>query len=358
MFKIPILLVLLIVMSFNVLALNIHEEYESAKLSYEEKNYLKAAFSLEKVLNEYPDYSWAKLLEMKTAYELSDKEKFEKRYKELIKSSEEIRLNMFSFFMEKKIEDKLEEVFKNLINKENVEVDFLEYLYKMKRYKKILNRYSDTKFITLIEKEKTKADISYYKAIDELKKNNKIKALGFLEEAIDTYPENYIYYLKIGQVYADSRNYYIAEYNFLKALEFEDKEEIYLNLFELYKEMDNIDGIYSVSKKILHHVKVKKALKKIYEKENRKKRAVSILRSEGKKIMISRSNFNDLEIGDTYFLQREKDILRDSNTGEVLAVIKEKTAKVRVYELIDKIVVLYIIDEYEKLDRGVSYYLY
>ncbi len=70
--KILVLITSLILIN-NIFAINIYDEYQNARKFYFEKDYTKAAFSLEKVLNEVPDYEEAKLLYFKVRYETGER---------------------------------------------------------------------------------------------------------------------------------------------------------------------------------------------------------------------------------------------------------------------------------------------
>jgi len=366
--KLFILLICLI-LTQNILAINIYDDYQSARKFYFEKDYTKASFSLEKVLNKVPDYEEAKLLYFKVRYETGERFKVEIKdsyefvyrkgegattsaaslFYELIKTNDETRRDLFSYLMLQDETDLLEVVYDSLENKEELQAIFLEYLFVNKEYIKISEKYPELSYTKKIEGNKSKADGYYFTALKMLKENKTIDAMSLLHQAIDAYPENYVYYFKIAQLYADNKNFDLAEYNFLKALSFSDLNEIKENLFNLYYLQGKYDEAYSISRDINNIPKIREKLRDMYYKQDDKNVYVRVITKEGRSLGVDKrliTRERNLEIGDTFLLNTTVPGIYDNRTGERLATRMEPVARVRVSNIEEKLVTFEIVEEY------------
>ncbi len=366
--KILVLITSLILIN-NIFAINIYDEYQNARKFYFEKDYTKAAFSLEKVLNEVPDYEEAKLLYFKVRYETGErfkvelKDSFEFVYKkgegsttsaaklfyELIKTNDKTRKDLFNYLMLQDELELLETVYDNMDDKELLKSVFLEYLFINKEYDRISDKYPENSYISKIESDKAKADSYYFTALKMLKENQTIDALSMMQDAVRVYPENYVYYFKIGQVYADNKNFDLAEYNFIKALSLEDLEEIKINLFNLYYAQRKFDNAYEVSKDISHLPEVREKLKSMYYEQEDNNVYVRVITRFGSEITMDKrviTRERNLNIGDTFTISSAVPGIYDNKTGEKLATRAIPVARIRVSNVEDKLVTFEIVEEY------------
>lgn len=353
----------------GIFATNLYDEYQNARKFYFEKDYKKAAFSLEKVLNEVPDYEEAKLLYFKVRYETGErfkvevKDSFEFVYKkaegsttsaaklfyELIKTNDKTRRDLFNYLMLQDELALLETVYDSLDNKEPLKDIFLEFLYLNKQYDKISKKYPNAVYMARIEEDKAKADGYYFTALKMLKENKTIDALTMMLEAVKVYPENYVYYFKIGQVYADNKNFDLAEYNFKKALMYKEVDEVKINLFNLYYTQEKYNDAYDASRDINHLPEVREKLRKMYyEQEDKNVYVKVITRVENSITMDKRviTKERDLEIGDTFTISSGIPGVYDDKTGEKLATRAVPVARIRVSNIEEKLVTFEIVEEY------------
>lgn len=365
------ILVIFICLLFSqgISAINIYDEYQNAIRFYFEKDYTKAAFSLEKVLNKVPDYEEAKLLYFKVRYETGERFKVEikdsyefvyrkgegattsaaKLFYELIKTNDSTRINLFNYLMLKDETALLEVVYDSLDNKEELKKIFLEYLFVNRKYTKIIEKYPEFSYIKRIEEKKSRADGYYFAALKMLKENKTIDAMSLLHQAINTYPENYVYYFKIAQVYADNKNFNLAEYNFMKALNFSDLDEIKINLFNLYYIQRKYDEAYSIARDISNIPQIREKLRNMYYRQDDRNVYVRVITKEGRSLGIDKrliTRERNLEIGDTFLLNTTVPGIYDNRTGERLATRMEPVARVRVSNIEEKLVTFEIVEEY------------
>lgn len=349
--------------------LNIYDEYQKARKFYFEKDFTKAAFSLEKVLNQVPDYDEAKLLYFKVRYETGERFKVDikdsyefvyrkgegtttsaaKLFYELIKTNDETRKNLFSYLMLQDETELLEVVYDSFDNKTYLKDIFLEYLFINKEYTKITQKYPDIRYTSKIEENKSKADSYYFAALKMLKENKTMDALALMQDAIYSYPENYIYYFKTGQVYADNKNFDLAEYNFLKALELNELDDIKINLFNLYYIQKKYNKAYNISRDISSVPEIREKLKNMYYVQENKDVYIKIITREGNKIGVDKrliTREREISIGDTFMLNTPLTGIYDDKTGEKLATRSEKTARIRVSNIEEKLVTFEIVEEY------------
>lgn len=349
--------------------LNIYDEYQNARKFYFEKDFTKAAFSLEKVLNQVPDYDEAKLLYFKVRYETGERFKVDikdsyefvyrkgegtttsaaKLFYELIKTNDDTRKDLFSYLMLKDETELLEVVYDTLDEKSYLKDIFLEYLFINKEYTKITQKYPDIKYTSRIEENKSKADSYYFAALKMLKENRTMDALSLMRDAVDTYPENYIYYFKMGQVYADNKNFDLAEYNFLKALGFNELNDIKINLFNLYYIQKKYSKAYDISRDISSVPEIREKLKEMYYVQENKDVYIKIISREGNRIGVDKrliTRERELHIGDTFVLNSPLTGIYDEKTGEKLATRMDKTARIRVADIEEKLVTFEIVEEY------------
>ncbi len=316
--KIALLVYILIIFNINA---NVFENYQNAKKQFENKSYEQAKFSLEQVLNEVSDYDEAKLLYFKLKYETGERfdirlindEFF--RYKkdsaatiarlfyDLLKAKDPIKKELFAYLLTQNELTLLEVVYDSMEDKIPFRDNFLGILFSKKQYKKIINKYPVYSFVRKVEEEKTKADGFYYSALKKLKENSTEEALKLLKEAIITYPENPIYYIKIAQVYADNKNYELAEFNFYEALSYEDREDIKVNLFNIYYAQNQYDKAYTIGKDINHLPEVREKLKSMYYNQVDNNVYIKVIAKVNNEILadkrpiLTRKNLN---VGDTF----------------------------------------------------------
>ncbi|MBN2838712.1 MAG: hypothetical protein JXM74_08165, partial [Fusobacteriaceae bacterium] len=267
-----------ILIIFNINA-NVYENFQNAKKQFDSKAYEQAKFSLEQVLNEAPDYDEAKLLYFKLKYETGERfdinlindEFF--RYKkdsaasiarlfyDLLKAKDPIKKDLFNYLISQGDLTLLEAVYDSMDSRAIYTDSFLKVLYAHKQYGKILKKYPVYAYVRLVEEQKTKADDLYFGALKKLKENDTEEAIKLLKEAVITYPENAVYYIKMGQVYADNKNYELAEYNFFAALSYENREDVKLSLFNIYYAQNEYNKAYAVAKDINYLPEVREKLK-------------------------------------------------------------------------------------------------
>ena len=355
-----------ILIIFNINA-NVYENYKTAKTQFENKAYEQAKFSLEQVLNEVPDYDEAKLLYFKLKYETGDRfdvrlindEFF--RYKkdsaatiarlfyDLIKAKEPIKKELFVYLMQQNELNLSEVVYDSMEDKLPYREIFLTYLFEKKQYSKILNKYPVYSYVRRVEEEKTKADSFYYSALTKLKENGTDDAIKLLKQAIATYPENPVYYVKIAQVYADNKNYDLAEFNFYEALSYGDSVEVKINLFNIYYIQNKYNSAYTIAKDINHLPEIREKLKKMYynqEDINVYLKVIAKFNNEilaDKRPILTRRN---VSIGDTFTLIQAQTIIYDPKTEEKLATRTIPVARVRVSKIEEKLITFTVVEEY------------
>ena len=363
--KIGLLIYILIIFNINA---NVYENYQNAKKQFENKSYEQAKFSLEQVLNEVSDYDEAKLLYFKLKYEVGERfdirlindEFF--RYKkdsaatiarlfyDLLKAKDPIKKDLFSYLLAQNELNLLEVVYDSMEDKTPFRDNFLGILFQKKQYKKIINKYPVYSFVRKVEEEKTKADNFYYSALKKLKENNTEEALKLLKEAIITYPENSIYYIKIAQVYADNKNYELAEFNFYEALSYEDREDIKVNLFNIYYAQNQYDKAYTIGKDINHLPEVREKLKSMYYNQVDNNVYLKVIAKVNNEILADKRPIltrRNISVGDTFTLIQAQTIIYDPKTGEKLATRTIPVARVRVSSIEEKIITFTIVEEYK-----------
>ena len=362
--KIGLLIYILIIFNINA---NVYENYQNAKKQFENKSYEQAKFSLEQVLNEVSDYDEAKLLYFKLKYEVGERfdirlindEFF--RYKkdsaatfatlfyDLLKAKEPKKKDLFSYLLAQNELNLLEVVYDSMEDKTPFRDNFLGILFQKKQYKKIINKYPVYSFVRKVEEEKTKADNFYYSALKKLKENNTEEALKLLKEAIITYPENSIYYIKIAQVYADNKNYELAEFNFYEALSYEDREDIKVNLFNIYYAQNQYDKAYTIGKDINHLPEVREKLKSMYYNQVDNNVYLKVIAKVNNEILADKRPIltrRNISVGDTFTLIQAQTIIYDPKTGEKLATRTIPVARVRVSRIEEKLITFTIVEEY------------
>lgn len=362
--KIGLLIYILIIFNINA---NVYENYQNAKKQFENKSYEQAKFSLEQVLNEVSDYDEAKLLYFKLKYEVGERfdirlindEFF--RYKkdsaatiarlfyDLLKAKDPIKKDLFSYLLAQNELNLLEVVYDSMEDKTPFRDNFLGILFQKKQYKKIINKYPVYSFVRKVEEEKTKADNFYYSALKKLKENNTEEALKLLKEAIITYPENSIYYIKIAQVYADNKNYELAEFNFYEALSYEDREDIKVNLFNIYYAQNQYDKAYTIGKDINHLPEVREKLKSMYYNQVDNNVYLKVIAKVNNEILADKRpilTLRNISVGDTFTLIQAQTIIYDPKTGEKLATRTIPVARVRVSRIEEKLITFTIVEEY------------
>lgn len=355
-----------ILMIFNINA-NVYDNYQNAKKQFDNKAYEQAKFSLEQVLNEVPDYDEAKLLYFKLKYETGERfdirlindEFF--RYKkdsaatiarlfyDLLKAKEPVKNELFTYLLAQNELNLTEIVYDSMDNKLPYRENFLTYLFAKKQYSKILTKYPVYSFVRRVEEEKIKADGFYYSALKKLKENGTEDAIKLLKEAIVAYPENPVYYIKIAQVYADNKNYDLAELNFYEALSYKDNEEVRINLFNIYYIQNKYDDAYTIAKEINHLPEVREKLKNMYYNQVDKNVYLKVIAKFNNEILadkrpiLTRRNVN---VGDTFTLIQAQTIIYDPKTGEKLATRTVPVARVRVSKIEEKLITFTIVEEY------------
>ena len=362
--KIGLLIYILIIFNINA---NVYENYQNAKKQFENKSYEQAKFSLEQVLNEVSDYDEAKLLYFKLKYEVGERfdirlindEFF--RYKkdsaatiarlfyDLLKAKDPIKKDLFSYLLAQNELNLLEVVYDSMEDKTPFRDNFLGILFQKKQYKKIINKYPVYSFVRKVEEEKTKADNFYYSALKKLKENSTEEALKLLKEAIITYPENSIYYIKIAQVYADNKNYELAEFNFYEALSYEDREDIKVNLFNIYYAQNQYDKAYTIGKDINHLPEVREKLKSMYYNQVDNNVYLKVIAKVNNEILADKRPIltrRNISVGDTFTLIQAQTIIYDPKTGEKLATRTIPVARVRVSRIEEKLMTFTIVEEY------------
>lgn len=362
--SIKYLLYILIIFNINA---NVYDNYQNAKKQFENKAYEQAKFSLEQVLNEVPDYDDAKLLYFKLKYETG--ERFDVRlindeffrYKkdsaatiarlfyDLLKAKEPVKKELFTYLMSQNELNLSEVVYDSMEDKTPYRDVFLTYLFEKRQYSKILTKYPVYSFVRRVEDEKTKADGFYYGALTKLKENNTEEAIKLLKQAIATYPETPVYYIKIAQVYADNKNYDLAEFNFYEALSYGDNPEIKINLFNIYYIQNKYNDAYTIAKDINHLPEVREKLKKMYYNQVDTNVYLKVIAKYNNEILADKRPVTakrSLNIGDTFTLLQAQTIIYDPKTGEKLATRTIPVARVRVSKIEEKLVTFTIVEEY------------
>lgn len=342
------IIIFLIVCSLAT-AENLYKDFEMSKTLYKNGNYGEAAELIEEIRENYPDYFPASQLYFKLMYTRGDSDKVEGIYKQILNSNEDIKEDILNFFIDKEDIDKSEEVYSVIQDKQKFKYRIAELMYRHKLYTKVIREYPEKKIIDMIEKDKNLADSWYFKAMEELKRNSKdsSKPIEYIETAVKIYPVNYVYYHRLGQLYADKKNFYLAEHNFRKAIEYNDSKEIYLNLFRLYSEHNDYEMIYQIAPIVIDYPEVKIKLKEMYKNRVVFKDKIRVARIENEKYLyIDRRNLKELKIGDGFFIEKTKDVIYDKLNGEKLAEVNEKVCKVRVYDIKDKVALFYIVESY------------
>lgn len=355
---------ILIVINANA---NVYENYQNAKKQFDNKSYEQAKFSLEQVLNEVPDYDEAKLLYFKLKYEMGERfdirlindEFF--RYKkdsaatiarlfyDLLKSKDSIKKDLFTYLLGQNDLTLLEVVYDSMEDKTLFRDNYLNVLFAKKQYKKIIEKYPVYSFVRKVEEEKTKADNYYYSALKKLKENSTEEAIKFLKEAIVAYPENPVYYTKIAQVYADNKNYELAEFNFYEALSYEDSVDIKIDLFNIYYLQNKYNEAYTIAKDINHLPEVREKLKSMYYNQVDNNVYLKVIAKVNNEILADKRPIlarRSLKVGDTFTLIQAQTIIYDPKTGEKLATRTIPVARVRVSRLEEKLVTFTIVEEY------------
>lgn len=354
-----ILIVLMFFLTFNVFFCieNYLEEYNKAEEFYKQNEYKKAVFILEKIMDSFPEYKAANVLYLKSLYQIGEKYEFQKNYNKIAGYEDKYKFEMLDFLIDKNEVSKAEYIYDSIENNENVKHRFMKFLYSNGFKQKIINKYFYFEMLDLIEHDKKKAEESYFEAVKMLKKGDRIKALRHLKSAIDFYPENYIYHLKTGQIYADEKNFFLAERNFIKALELQEEKEIYINLFRLYLDTENEMKMYETAKNILDVFEVKKKLKEIYYKQQKERKPVKIIKISEDKIYLDKRIIKNAEIGDSFYLIEDKENLYDMVTGEKLGVISENVLKIRVFKIMEKVIVFQILEKFKNYNLNSEYIL-
>ena len=355
-----------ILIIFNINA-NVYENFQNAKKQFDSKAYEQAKFSLEQVLNEAPDYDEAKLLYFKLKYETGERfdinlindEFF--RYKkdsaasiarlfyDLLKAKDPIKKDLFNYLISQGDLTLLEAVYDSMDSRAIYTDSFLKVLYAHKQYGKILKKYPVYAYVRLVEEQKTKADDLYFGALKKLKENDTEEAIKLLKEAVVTYPENSVYYIKMGQVYADNKNYELAEYNFFAALSYENREDVKLSLFNIYYAQNEYNKAYAVAKDINYLPEVREKLKSMYYNQEDYNLYIKIILIQGKEIIADKrpiTSRRKLSVGDTFTLVQAQTIIFDNKTGEKLTTKTIPVAMVRVSKIEEKLVTFTIVEEY------------
>ncbi len=353
--KVNLILLVFIVFSRLLFCENYTVKLEQAKTYYKQKEYLQAVFILEKTLETYPEYKAANILYLKTVYKLQEMSIFEKEYHHITSYEDKYKLDLLDFLISNNEIEKSEILYDSLENNAKIEDRFMKFLYEQGQKKKILEKYKYYKMIDQIEKDKKNAEGKYFEAIQALKSGNRMTALLRLDEAIELFPEEYIYFLKKGQIYADEKNFFLAERNFLKALNLQENDEIYLNMFRIYLDTNDEFKMYEIAKHILDKKEVKKVLKKIYYRQQNERKNVRIVRKENDKIYLDKRLLKNAKIGDAFYLQKDKETLYDMVTGEKLGNVKENIAKIRVYKVLEKVLVFQVLEKFQELDIKSNY---
>jgi tetratricopeptide (TPR) repeat protein len=335
-----------VLLSITFAEVNVYDEFQNAQKFYSEKEYVKAAYSLELVLNEVPDYKEAKLLYFKVKFEQNESEALGDIFTSLLKTDDEIRGELFNYLMLNNNEYGFESAYRALENKAPYKDVFLEYLFLNKRYLKILYQYPELEYVKKIEANKQKADEYYYQALSLLKQNKTNEAMALMKKSVEIYPENYIYYFKIGQVYADNKNFELAEHNFYEALSYKEDEEVKVSLFNLYYDQRDFDMVYHTSKSIAHIPEVRKKLKSIYYEQKDEFTRVKVITRWNQQITVDRRQLGLINLGDTFILSAVLPSVFDNRTGEKLATKSIPVARVRVGRIDQKLATLEIIEEY------------
>lgn len=354
-----LILFLFICQSFLV-AENLYEDYTKAEQFYSDKEIDKGIDTISRVLKIYPDYSQAKILYFKLLTEKKDFEKREILFADILKKeNDNTKYSLYNYIETANDIVSAEKIYFSIENKTKLNDKYIELLFKNKKYKSIASlEIPESKvYLEKIEKNKKNADESYYKAISSLKNNNVDLAISSIRNAINIFPENQVYYIKLGEIYADNKNFFLAELNFKEALKYSDDKKIYEKLFLLYLETKNYDSLYRVSKHISDIPYVKEHMKKITE-ELAKKVKITVLKREGNLVYIERDVFKDSKIGDSYTISKEKSIIENVNTGEYFGFIPEIYGKIRLFNFSDKVSIFVILEEYKNIIEQDSFYLF
>jgi len=356
-FNILLVFVLFFMQIQNIYCVDYVEDLTKAQNYYDNKEYLQAAFILEKALDSFPEYKAANILYIKTLYKLDMKKEYNLKLQNIFSYEDKYKLDILDFLINNNELEKTEHMYDSLENNEIIKDRFMEFLYKNGKKRKIIEKYNYYKMVDKIEKDKKQAEDKYFKAIQALKSGERMKAVAHLNDTIKLFPENYIYYLKLGQIYADEKNFFLAEKNFIEALKLQEKKEIYMNLFKLYIDTENEQKMYETAKYILGETEVKRVLKEFYYRQQKERKSVRIIREYENKIYLDKRLFKNSMIGDTFYLQQDKDVLYDMVTGENLGNITENIAKIRVYKVLDKMIIFQVLDKYKEFDLKSDYIL-
>ena len=334
---------------------NLYEEYKKANNEFKKKEFKIAQNRIEKILMEFKEYKEANLLYFKILYEENDIKKLSRIFIKIIENYNDVqKKELFYFLLAKNDILRLEKVYASIENKKDIKEVFFKKLYENKKYNIILEKSGNNKYVKLIEKDKSSANQYFYTALEKLQENKQEKAIELIGKAIKEYPIDYRYYFKLGQIYADKKNYRLAEINLLKALNLVKKDEIYLTLFRLYLKTNDQEKLYKISKNIIFYPEVQNELRKKY-KENKSEEKFNILKRKNNVIYISTEDSQKWEIGNTYYLQQKKENFYDRTTGETLLKINEQVARIRVIDKKKRVVIFYILDEYKKINLAVNY---
>lgn len=336
---------------------NYVEEYEKAKLMYESNEYEKSNFILEKILYSFKDYKSANILYLKSKYKNNHREYFYNNYNKVFDYDDKYKLELYHFCIENKEIHIAINIYDSIKYKNDIEDDFMKYLYDYGIKSMIVDKYFYYSMLDIIEKDKREAERIYFEAIQDLKKGNRYLAQTKVITAIDIFSENFLYHLKLGQIYADDKNYYLAEKKFLDALELQKAKIVYYNLFKLYAETNNDIRMYEVSKEILDLKEVKRKLREIYIQNQENRINVRIVKFTDDSVYLNRRGIENVNIGDSFYLVRDSENIVDIVTGEKLATMYENVAKLRVIKKHDKIVIFKIIEKYNDLSVNSEYVL-
>ena len=125
----------------------------------------------------------------------------------------------------------------------------------------------------------------------------------------------------MGQVYADNKNYELAEYNFFAALSYENREDVKLSLFNIYYAQNEYNKAYAVAKDINYLPEVREKLKSMYYNQEDYNLYIKIILRQGKEIIADKrpiTSRRKLSVGDTFTLVQAQTIIFDNKTGEKL----------------------------------------
>ncbi|BDU51013.1 tetratricopeptide repeat protein [Haliovirga abyssi] len=337
---------------------NIYKNYNLAKNYYKNKEYKKSEFLLKKVLKKFPEYYKAMELLYEIEYINSEKKDRTEKFEDLKTNGDEsIKSKLLYFFISQNDIKKSIEIYEKLDEKSVYKKDFLEFLFKNKKINLILNKYGNSEYIEKISILRKEADKLFFNSIEMLKSGKVENAILNLKKAIEIFPANYQYYYRLGLIFADNNNFKLAKINLKKALNLNKSQKIYLSLFRIYKDTNDINGIYNIAKYIIDNKEVQKELKKYYQKEKKYRKGIKILKKDDKYIY-AENRFSDyLEIGDSFLIYNYQNILRDNITGEILYKKKNIVSKIRVYNITKKMLIFKIIYLNSEINLKNNYYI-